>query len=130
MHFRHKGPASPFDRFFGALLGLLLVAITVALAPFALALKVFGDYAPFYPVRTLLSVYLSLPFVVWVAVLSLAGAMLGAMHGTLRVVEFLAHMWGTEQPRDVKFTEQIWVVVLLAWLISFLLASPWHKWLS
>ena len=115
MQFRHEGPTSIPDQIFGAIVALVAVAITLVLLPLWLGV-------PF-------EIIFSLPFMVWVWALAVSAAVLGAMHGTLRMIEFLAHMWGTDEPPNRKFTEQIWGIILLIGFITFVIALPWRKWL-
>ena len=116
MQFRHEGPTSILDRIFGAVVAFVFVAITLVLLPLYLAVKLW------FPTHAQFKVYFALPFWIWVSALSIGSAAVGAMHGTLRAIEFLAHMWGTEQPPDRRLTEQIWGVVIAAALLTFLLA--------
>jgi hypothetical protein len=122
--FRHPEASSILDRIAGALIALIFVALTILLLPLLVAAfgawKVHG-YSSVPP-----GSYTG-PFFFWLAVVSNTAAIWGAQLGSLRTLEMLAHLWGTEQPANPGLTNRLWLGIAVSGLVTFLFALPWER---
>jgi hypothetical protein len=112
------------DRIAGSLIALVFVALTILLLPLFIAAYVGWKTVPFF---FLPPGSYTAPFFFWLAVLSVTAAIWGAQLGSLRTLEMLAHLWGTEQPPNRALTERLWFGIITAGFVTFLFAFPWGK---
>jgi hypothetical protein len=125
MKFRHDGPSSVLDRVCGAGVAVVYLGITVVLLPITIG-GAFGNAIWIWPPPGYLSVF----FVIWIGVLAVTACAMGAVLGSLRTVEFFAHMWGTESPYNEKYTNAIWFGILVVGGVTYLLGFLLPTWMT
>jgi hypothetical protein len=116
----NDGPTGTIDRIAGAIIALALVSITLVFLPIAILVKLNAHHSlPFYyPYRFLRHVY-SLPFFVWVILVSLGSAVYGALLGSMGVLIQMSPLWGSSC--DERETYKLWSILLICTAISIFL---------
>lgn len=120
-----NGPSGVLDRFIGALLAFLAVAITLVAIPFITLMKKGFDH-PYFVAKA--SDILSMSFFAWVGFISLLSLCYGASVGTTSVITALSHLWGTSS--NPGLTERIWAILIISALITFSFLVNWNYVLS